>query len=210
MFKFTYRTLLPLLVLFFGGATLAHAQASASGYFGMGTARDSSNGQIVDGTNVAPSLGGVFISFGGDIMVKRSLGFGAEYSWRATRINYAPQVDVTARPIFYDFNAIWHPYTKHSKVIPEFQGGIGGADVKFYETQSGCVLGNSGCTTVNQYIASSDHFQVHMAGGVRIYLTSNIFIRPQVDVHYVRNYEEFGSNWAPQYMISVGYTSGEH
>lgn len=209
MSKLTYRIIMPLLVLFFGGATLVHAQASASGYFGMGTARDSSNGQVVDGTNLGPALGGVFISVGGDIMAKQSIGFGAEYSWRAARINYAPADSVTARPIFYDFNAIWHPYTKDQKIIPEFQGGIGGADTKFYVTQSGCVQPGA-CTTINEYIASANHVQVHLAGGVRIFVTSNVFIRPQVDVHYVHNYQQFGSNWAPQFMISVGYESGEH
>lgn len=209
MSKFTYRIILPLLVLFFGGATLAHAQASASGYFGMGTARDSSNGQLVDGTNDGPALGGVFLSIGGDIMAKQSIGFGAEYSWRATRLNYGPAESITARPIFYDFNAIWHPYTKDSKIIPEFQGGIGGSDTKFYESGSECVEPGA-CTTINEYIASANHFQVHGAAGVRIFVTPNVFIRPQVDVHYVRNYEEFGSNLVPQFMISVGYESGQH
>ncbi len=209
MFKFIYRVIPAIMIALFGAVTLAHAQSSASGYFGMGTARDSSNGQIVDGTNEGPTLGGVFITVGGDLMAKQALGFGAEYSWRATRINYAPDDDVTARPIFYDFNAIWHPYTKYSKVIPEFQGGIGGADVKFYETESGCVEPGA-CTTINEYIASSDHFQTHFAGGVRIYVTSSIFIKPQVDVHYVRNYEQFGSNWVPEFTVSVGFTSGEH
>lgn len=89
------------------------------------------------------------------------------------------------------------------------QGGIGGADTKFYVTQSGCVQPGA-CTTINEYIASANHVQVHLAGGVRIFVTSNVFIRPQVDVHYVHNYQQFGSNWAPQFMISVGYESGEH
>lgn len=208
MFKFTYRVIPAILIALFGVVTLAHAQ-SASVNFGGGTARDSSNGQLVDGVNDGPTLGGVFLTIGGDIMPKESLGFGAEYSWRATRLNYAPAESVTARPGFYDFNAIWHPYTKSSKVVPEFQGGIGGANTKFYETESGCVEPGA-CTTLNQYLASSNHFQVHAAGAVRIYVTPSIFIKPQVDVHYVHNFQEFGSNWVPEFSVSVGFTSGQH
>jgi hypothetical protein len=208
VFKFAYRVIPAIFFVLFGMVTLAHAQ-SASAYFGVGAATDSSNGQVVDGVNEGPSLNGVFLTIGGDVMPKQALGFGAEYSWRAARLNYAPDEDVTARPIFYDFNAIWHPVTKWSKVIPEFQGGLGGADVKFYETESGCVQPGA-CTTLNQYLASSDHFQVHFAGGVRIYVTPSIFIKPQVDVHYVHNYEQFGSNWVPEFTVSVGFTGGQH
>ncbi|MFL6451479.1 MAG: hypothetical protein ACJ746_27945 [Bryobacteraceae bacterium] len=56
---------------------------------------------------------------------------------------------------------------------------------------------------------SSNHFQVHMAAGVRFYTTPHLFIRPQVDVRYVDNFFQFGSNWVPEYGASIGWRFGE-
>jgi hypothetical protein len=208
MSKLTLRIVPFMLLLLSAGATLTHAQG-ASVYFGVGGANDSSNNQQVDGSgDIGPSLTGVFITIGGDVMPRADLGFGAEYSFHATQTNYAPSVAVNARPIFYDFNVIYHPPTASKRIVPELQGGLGGADVKFYETQSGCEALNV-CQTINQYISSSDHFQVHGALGVRIYVTPNLFVRPQFDIHWVNNYQEYGSDWVPQYGVSVGYTFGQ-
>jgi hypothetical protein len=54
----------------------------------------------------------------------------------------------------------------------------------------------------------STHFQVHMGVAARFYVADHIFLRPAVDVHYVNNFSEFGSNWVPQYSIGVGYGFG--
>ena len=53
-------------------------------------------------------------------------------------MDYAPSEGVNVRPTFYDFNAIYHPIS-NKKVVPEFQGGIGGADIKFYLSGQSCV-----------------------------------------------------------------------
>jgi hypothetical protein len=209
VFKITLRTTFIMLVLLSVGITRANAQ-SAGVLFGLGTATDSSNGQTLDEFgDVGPKMTGLFATFAGDVMFRQSLGFGAEYSFRTSQSNYAPQAGVNYRPIFYDFNAIFHPLPKSTRVVPEFQGGLGGADLKFYANQTQCALPGV-CNTLNEYIASSNHFQLHFSGGVRFYVTQSLYIRPQVDVHWVNNFQEFGSDWVPQYSVAIGYSFGSH
>jgi len=43
---------------------------------------------------------------------------------------------------------------------------------------------------------------------VRLYVKPSIYIRPQVDVHWVNNFQEFGSSWAPEYSVAIGYSFG--
>jgi hypothetical protein len=227
MFKFkVIARIAPLLLLplLFGGITLAKAQ-SVSAYLGFGAATDSSNGQELEcnsntagcapGTGVpnpdiGPNLNGAFGVFGADFMWKPTLGFGGEYSWRLAQEQFAPQDGFTIRPSFYDFNVIWHPIGKGTRVVPEIQGGIGGENTKFYETATGCISGSIGCSTISQYLDSSNHFQIHFSGGVRLYVKGGLYIRPQVDVHWVNNFVEFGSGWVPEYTVAVGYTFGGH
>src|SRR5579871_1659259 len=152
-FKRVARTAPLLLLLVFGGVNLAKAQG-VSAYLGFGSATDSSNKQQlenvgdpgVNGSITNPNAGrkltGLFGTFGADFMWKPHFGFGGEYSWRVRQGSFAPQEDVTYRPAFYDFNAIWHPIARGSRVVPEIQGGIGGANIKFYETQTGCLSGS--------------------------------------------------------------------
>lgn len=219
-FKHVIRTApLLLLPLLFGGVTGAKAQA-VSAYIGFGTATDSSNGQQLEcpesalncdsgitSPDVGPKLTGTFGTFGADYMWKKHLGFGGEYSWRLSQGAFAPQEDVTYRPAFYDFNVIWHPIDV-ARVVPEIQGGIGGVNTKFYETESGCLSGAIACSTLSEYFASSNHFQIHFSGGVRFYVKGGLYIRPQVDVHWVNNFVEFGSDWVPEYTVAIGYTFG--
>lgn len=219
MFKFKFiARMAPLLLLplLFGGMTLAKAQ-SVSAFLGFGAATDSSNGQQLEPagsgfatSDIAPKLTGTFGTFGADFMWKPTLGFGGEYSWRLSQEPFAPQEGVTLRPAFYDFNVIWHPIGKGSRVVPEIQGGIGGANIKFYETGTECVANNIGCETLSQYLDSSNHFQIHFSGGVRLYVKGGLYIRPQVDVHWVDHFVEFGSDWVPEYTVAVGYTFGGH
>ena len=208
MLKLIFRTALLLLVVLFGAVLFSQAQ-NASVYFGLGSATDSSNGQPLDtfGDTTGPTMGGLFGTFGGDVMFRPNFGFGAEYSFRTSQADYAPNAGVNYRPVFYDFNGIWHPVLSNSRIVPEFQAGLGGVDLKFYETETECAVSNV-CSTLNEYIASSNHFQVHFSGGVRFYVNSGLFIRPQFDLHWVNNFQEFGRNWVPQYSVAVGYTFG--
>lgn len=208
-----------LLPFLFGGVNTAKAQ-SLSAYFGFGAATDSSNGQQLEcstltagctegvpSPDLGPKMTGAFGVFGADFMWKPQLGFGGEYSWRLSQGPFAPQEAVTYRPAFYDFNVIWHPI-KTSRVVPEIQGGIGGVNTKFYFTETGCIANNIGCSNLSQYISSSNHFQIHFSGGVRLYVKGNLYLRPQVDVHWVNNFAEFGSDFVPEYSVAIGYTFG--
>jgi hypothetical protein len=213
----------PMLVLLvFGGVNLAKAQG-VSAYIGFGAATDSSNkqqleppgsqdfnGNFITNPDVAPKLTGTFGTFGADFMWKKHLGFGGEYSWRLSQGPFAPQEAVTYRLGFYDFNAIWHPLSGESRIVPEIQGGIGGANIKFYETESGCLAGAIACSTLSQYLTSSNHFALHFSGGVRIYVKGGIYLRPQFDGRWVNNFVEFGSGFVPEYTVAVGYTFGQH
>lgn len=203
MLKFIYRTLPLVLVFLFAGVAPSRAQ-SLSAFFGVGTATDKSNGQISpngDGT-VSPSMAGSFGSFGAQFMLNSHLGVGGEYSFKFSQGNYS---GFGYRPAFYDFNAIYQPIGKWSRVIPVLEGGIGGATVHYYLSQQFCA---PNCSTVTQLINNSNHFAIHGAAGVRIYVTEHAFIRPQVDVRYIPNFVDFGSNFVPEYTVAIGYTFG--
>jgi hypothetical protein len=50
---------------------------------------------------------------------------------------------------------------------------------------------------------------VHGAVGVKLYVKSDIFIKPQIDIHWVDNLtDQYGRNTVPEYTISIGYTFG--
>ena len=139
-------------------------------------------------------------------MITPHFGFGGETDFKFSQGSYA---GLTYRPVFYDFNAIWMPVTKLKRIVPEFQAGIGGVNLKYYVPQSYCDV-FAGCSSGNQYLESSNHFQTHLEAGVRFYITPHVFIRPQVDAHYVNNFFQFGSNWVPEYGGSIGWSFGEH
>jgi len=191
---------------------LARAQAGLDVFFGVGTASAPSSSQSVDtfgdGTIYGtPRLGGTFGKAGADLMFSPHFGLGAETDFRFSQGSYT---GLTYRPTFYDFNAIWAP-TGHNlkRIVPEFQAGLGGVNLKFYYPQSYCDI-FAGCSSSNTFLESSNHFQVHLEAGLRFYVTPHLFVRPQVDAHWVNNFFQFGSNWVPEYGASVGWSFGEH
>lgn len=207
-----FRISIPLAVALCAGSTLALAQTGADVFFGYGTAIAPSSNQSIDtfGTGnpyTTPRLGGSFGKVGADFMFTPNFGVGAETDFRFTQAAYA---GLNYRPLFYDFNAIWAPAGHRSKrVFPELQAGVGGMRMSFYYPTSYCDQ-FAGCSTSNQFVESSNHFQFHMEAGIRFYLTPHLFFRPEVDAHYVNNLFQFGSNWVPEYGASVGWSFGEH
>jgi opacity protein-like surface antigen len=192
---------LPVLFLF---AVFAQAQAGFNAYFGMGTAHDGSTNQSLDilGTGTpqqTSSLGGVFGTIGGGLMLTPHLGVGAEVSFRFTQGNYA---GAGYRPVFYDFNGIWSPSVHEKKVVPELQAGFGGVDLRFYGGGQYCDPFTGFCSN---FAGSSNHLQLHVGVGLRFYIKQNIFIRPTFDYHWVRNLNEFASDSVPQYGIAIGF-----
>jgi hypothetical protein len=220
--QFTKRIVPVLFLLLFTGVHQASAQ-QVSVYFGMGSATNGAASDpvncpqqplhyILDGvTGVcepAPTMGGVFGVIGGDVMIWSHFGVNVEDSFRFAQASYLPQGALNARPSFYDFNALYQPSSGDSRIVPIFEGGIGGSKLSLYINQQACAT-ISICANSSQVVASANHFQVHGAVGVKFYVKSNIFIKPQVDIHYAPHFnQEYGSNLSPQYTISVGYTFG--
>jgi hypothetical protein len=229
--KFNVRSIryyLPLFALLLVCLPLAQAQSSVDFNVGFGTAHASSLGSVDINTldpcqNLAgeacgntPDLNGFFLGFGGNLMLWKHFGIGLDVSLQPAKQNYltfqqessSQYGDVLqSRVTLYDFDAIYQPYSS-KKVEVQVKGGIGGANVKFYEnlSSSSTVLGNS---NENEYAGSANHFQAHVGLGVQIYLSDHFFLRPEFDFHYVNNFSQFGSNYVPQAMVWVGYSIGD-
>jgi hypothetical protein len=198
------------------GAKQSNAQG-LSAYFGLGSAFDSAatnsgcpSGQINDPLTTPPpvscvpvsAMGGVFGVFGADFMITPHVGFNGEYSFRFAQSNYLPSDQINIRPSFYDFNAVYQPSSGDKRIVPVLEGGIGGAKLSLYGVQSG-VFSSS------QLLGSSNHFQVHGAVGAKLYLKSDIFIKPQFDIRYVPHLiDQYGRNFVPEVTVSIGYTFG--
>jgi hypothetical protein len=178
-------------------------------YFGLGTAMDISTGQAIDtygnGTLYnTPKMAGIFESIGGDWMFWPHWGIGFRTSFRS-KSDYA---GLQYRPLFFDFNTIYEPLGNSREIVPELEGGLGGANLRFYEPQDCDDF--AGCSSSNTYLESSNHFQVRLSAGIRGYVRGGVFLRPQVDIHWVRNFFQFGRDWFPEYSMAIGYTFGRN
>jgi hypothetical protein len=211
---------IPVLVLFLlAGVHQANAQG-VSAYFGVGSASDGAAttpgcaskfiiDPIANMCVAAPNIGGAFGVLGADFMITPHLGVNGEYSFRFAQAPYLPTEGLNARPAFYDFNAVYEPMTGEGRIVPVLEGGIGGSKLSLYFNQSSCIT--SVCTSSSQIVATSNHFQLHGAVGVKIYVRSDMFIKPQIDLHWAHNLnQQYASDFVPQYTISIGYTFGRH
>ncbi|HWF13205.1 MAG TPA: hypothetical protein VG272_05680 [Candidatus Acidoferrales bacterium] len=219
MLKLTIRSSAVFVLLLFASVTQAKAQG-VSAYFGVGSATDgaaTSAGcpsktvfdEITTQCESAPTIGGAFGLIGADFLILPHLGVNAEYSFRFAQANYLPGAGLNARPSFYDFNAVYQPTTGERRIVPVVEGGIGGSRLSLYFNQASCVT--QVCQNSSQVVATSNHFQLHGAVGVKLYVKSDIFIKPQFDLHWVHNLDQqYGSDFVPQYTIAVGYTFGRH
>jgi hypothetical protein len=214
----------------FCGIQLASAQSAFNLNFGVGAIQDkAASGQVDQELNPCttgdlygpcvstPSLSGATIGIGGDVMLWKKFGIGAEVGFQPAKETYVNlnasaaasglnAMSVQSRMTLFDFNGIYQPVSTKRAVL-KLEGGIGGANLKFYESgSSSSVLGNQNSS---QYLASTNHFQVHGGVGVEIYLTDHIFVRPQFDVHYVRNLTQFGRNVVTTEMVWLGYSWGD-
>jgi outer membrane protein with beta-barrel domain len=200
------------LLLLSSPLLLVQAAAAQSGFdvnMGFGSAHAKSSGDVFEtfGDGVlyrTPSLNGFFLGFGGNLMLYKHLGFGAQVKMQPYRPDYA---GLKSRTTFYDFNAIYQPFAS-SRASMQLQGGIGGTNMRFYLADTGC-NGFTGCRSYTQFVDSSNHFQVHGGVGVQVFLTDRVFIRPQLDVHYVHNFFQFGTDFVPSAMVWVGYSFGD-
>jgi hypothetical protein len=175
--------------------------------------------QATDPTCVkTSSLSGFNLGFGGALMLWKHFGVGADVSFQPAKETYAtleqqvvsqqiPGIALQSRMTLYDFDGILQP-VKTKKAALQIRGGIGGANLRFYENETSTdVL--AGSTNFSQYFESANHFQVHGGVGVQIYVTDHWYIRPEFDVHYVHNLNtQFGSNLVTQELVWVGYSFG--
>jgi hypothetical protein len=206
-------------------ATFANAQSGFDVGIGFGGSRAPAADTGIDvnlnactngsaGCQKTPSLNSFMMGFRGELIAWGRFGIGAEYNFEPAKKDYVVfpaqnnfSYALKSRVGFYDFNAIVVP-VKTSRASLKLEGGIGGAQIKFYEsgTSTSALVGTQRYT---QYFGSSNHFQVHAGGGLQIYPTGgNWWIRPEVDVHYVRNLEQFGRNTVLRYSVWLGYTLG--
>jgi hypothetical protein len=227
--KLTIGTILLLSTLLLGSVSSVRAQG-VSAYFGLGSATNSAGTTVngidsVTGASVTcpkgnvfdditgfcepgPTIGGVFGVFGVDFMLKPHLGFNGEYAFRFAQAPYLPAAGLNYRPGFYDFNVVYQPLSG-KRIVPLVEGGIGGAIIALYQTQTVSITGITNTFTIPAGL-NANHFQVHGAVGVKLYVKGNIFIKPQFDIHYVTHLtDQFGRDWVPQYTVAVGYTFGE-
>jgi Outer membrane protein beta-barrel domain len=202
----------------------ARAQTSFDLNMGFGTAWDKSNGQGIEGVDSVnafgscspsapvdiycestPGLHGFFLGFGGDLMLTKRFGVGAEVSFQPSKPDYGP---LLYRQTFYDFNGIYAPINR-KRVMVEIMGGIGGAHTSFSINESGCV-GIAVCSTEVLPVGTSNHFQLHVGVGLQLFVIGHLFVRPQFDYHYVENFtQQFNSSSVPEAMVWVGYSFGE-
>lgn len=215
---------LPLLVLLVGSIQLAGAQSLIDPNIGFGAVIDKAlttgidqntflpcSAATVAGTcSTAPTLNSFAVGLGVNLMLWEHFGVGMEAVMQPGKHSYAdvPSLGATlqSRVTFYDFNGIYQPVNT-KKATLQLIGGFGGTNMKFYLNQSSSsLLGN---TNYSQAISSSNHINLHAGVGVQVYLNDHVFIRPQVDIHYVPNFTQFGSNLVEQAMVWVGYTIGD-
>lgn len=197
-----------LSLLFFVFALLARSQ-SGSVYFAGGSATDSSIGPLNTlGGGVSynsPRLGGFFETFGADVIFLRDhkLGVGGELSFRKDR---GPYAGLAYRPMFYDINAVYQPWTVARRFAPELQAGFGRATLKFYYTPEFCLTFPQGCRLPTGPATSANYLQLHLGGGLRYYVYKDLFVRPQLDIRWLHNLAYFGRSWVPEYSVALGYT----
>jgi hypothetical protein len=209
---------------------LASAQSAFDLNFGVGAIHDSASSTQVDQNlntcpNAAeappcvstPSLSGVMLGFGGDLMLKKKLGFGAEVAFQPAKETYVnlnasaaqqglTSLSVQSRMTLYDFNGIYMPIST-KKFDLKLQAGIGGANLKFYE--QGSSTSALGSSNESQYFQSANHLNVHGGVGVDVFVTDHIFIRPEFNIHYIPNLTQFGSSAVITGMVWLGYSWGD-
>ena len=193
-----------------------HAQSNLDIFVGLGTAHVSAASGGIDNQTFEsctpgsvggptcqslPSLGGVFLGVGGDIMFTDKFGAGATFAVTPAKRDYGP---LQYRQTFIDVNGLYEPI-RHKRAVLQLLGGIGTARTGFSFTSSGCV-GTAVCNSQTQSVGSAGHFDVHLGVGVQLFVTEHIFVKPTFDYHYVPGLtDQFGGSSVPMFMFNVGY-----
>ena len=104
------------------------------------------------------------------------------------------------RPFWYDVNAVYAP--RLAKRASAFlTAGVGGQSILFYNTFSSCTFQTGCADRVN-----SNHFMVHLSGGVRYNVWRRFFVRPEANYYRVFNNSDFHSGNVLRLGVSLGYS----
>lgn len=141
--------------------------------------------------------GGAYPSFGLDFLFFHNLGVGFTAAFRAKQNLY--QGFQPFRPFFYDVDAVYAP-PLGKRAQAELMAGLGTESLRFYTPTFTCSI--TGCSN----FVSSNHFLGHFGGGLRVYVTNRIFIRPEAHLYLVRNNFEFPGARATRFGVSIGYS----
>ena len=188
------------LVLGISSSAFAQSGDIAFGVSGL-TSPSPSSFDVTSGDFFAPTMGGgTYLNFSGDFLLRHHLGVEGEIAWRATQNLY--QGYQPYRPLFYDFGGIWA--SRFGRYFgAELSAGIGAESLRFYNNYYTCSY-VTGCTDYT----SSNHFMGAFGGGLKIYPTHSIFIRPELRYYAIHNNVEFAGSHAVRAGISIGYTFG--
>jgi hypothetical protein len=182
-------------------ASFASAQ-QADFSFGVGTLTSPGNFTSTNTTFTVPEKGGAYPAVGFDVIFHKRIGLGFEAAWKASQGAYGGCDGCQPfRPILYDVNGVFQPRFG-KKVGADLMAGIGAQSTRFYLPY--CTNG----FTCSNY-TSSNHFDIHLGGGIRYYFWHHLFVRPEL--HYYRvfnNTDEWSSDNLIRVGASIGYTLG--
>ncbi|MGA9528617.1 MAG: hypothetical protein WBS24_10920 [Terriglobales bacterium] len=172
--------------------------------FGISTISAPSANSANGNHNAASLDGGAYPGFSGDVLFLHNFGIGAEVFWKGSQGTYPADIygsGLNYRPVFYNFNAVYS-----AKVAPhiafEAVGGIGAMDTHY----SVCTFTGASSCGGSQLISSSNHFDVDLGGGLKLYARGGFFVRPEARYYWINNNTDFSSNHATRYGVSIGYT----
>lgn len=200
-------------VLFVSACMMAGSSAFAQGIdfaFGISTTTSpSASANAISNCintgicNFQKLSGGAYPSISGDFLIHKNFGVQGEVAWRASQGDYSG-FGIPYRPLMWDFNGIYAP--RVGRIGGELMAGIGALSTRFYQNQIVSCSSFSG--TCTNYV-SSNHFALHVGGGVRLYILKSVFIRPEAHYYFARNADvDFTSNSVFRVGASIGLSLG--
>lgn len=147
-----------------------------------------------------PLRGGTYVGASAQYVFKNHFGFNAEGIFRYHQGIYNGFQKF--RPAFYDVNGVFAPRLT-LKATGDFMAGVGVESLIFYNTYGGCSFAN--CTAN----VNSNHFLLHLGGGVRYTFWRHFFVRPEAHYYRVINNYQFNSGNVFRAGASIGYTFTE-
>jgi len=147
--------------------------------------------------------GGNYPFVSAEVIRKNHFGLSAEMAFRYKQGLYNGYQRF--RPLLYDVNGVFAPQISDN-ISADFMAGIGGQSLIFYNRFASCSPSYSGNCPIS---ISSNHFLVHLGGGVRYYFWRNFFARPEAHYYYiVGNTDQFHSSNVLRLGASIGYSFG--